>query len=222
MLPSRNIWLPFEACKVFEKVFGIAFDETSGLYCTATANITLPYAGFDLQLSLYPNAPNASRYFPLRRAANESQYTLGRTFLQEIYLIADYERSQFSISQCRFVESLSADIRAIPSPDTINRSIGPDPNANSSTGHVSSKIIATIVIPTLVVLTVIGAILMVLRRRKVRASKQTNLVDQPAPAIVAANVSGEHELEDKEVPTPELRGTAMDPSEMYGGIAAVE
>ncbi|KAI4088500.1 MAG: hypothetical protein LQ344_006014 [Seirophora lacunosa] len=243
-----QIWLPLEACKVFEKVFGLAFDEASGLYLvnetlhqsllarnstlvftlgadslsTAVVNITLPYAAFDLQLSLYPNAPNATRYFPLRRAANESQYTLGRTFLQETYLIADYERSQFSINQGRFVESLSADIRAISSPDTTNRTIGPDPNTNSSTGHVSSKLIVSILIPTLVVLSVIGVILMVLRRRKVRVSKEIELVDQPTPAVVAYNVSGEHELEDKEIPTPELHGIAMDPSEMYGGMAAVE
>ncbi|KAI4098877.1 MAG: hypothetical protein LQ345_007499 [Seirophora villosa] len=235
-----QIWLPLEACKVFEKVFGIAFNEASGLYLvnetlhqsllarnatlvftlgadslsTAVVNITIPYAAFDLQLSLYPNAPNATRYFPLRRAANESQYTLGRTFLQET--------SQFLINQCRFVESLSADIRAISSPDTTNRTIGPDPNTNPSTGHVSSKLIVSIVVPTLVVLSVIGVILMVLRRRKVRASKETKLVDQPTPAVTAANVSGEHELEDKEVPTPELHGIAMDPSEMYGGMAAAE
>lgn len=120
------------------------------------------------------------------------------------------------------MESLSADIRAISSPDTTNRTIGPDPNTNSSTGHVSSKLIVSILIPTLVVLSVIGVILMVLRRRKVRVSKEIELVDQPTPAVVAYNVSGEHELEDKEIPTPELHGIAMDPSEMYGGMAAVE
>lgn len=50
------------------------------------------------------------------RAANDSQYTLGRTFLQEAYLIADYERRNFSISQCSWVENANQDIRAIRSP----------------------------------------------------------------------------------------------------------
>jgi len=47
-----------------------------------TTPITLPYAAFDL-IANHPIYPNATRYFPLRRAANDTQHTLGRTFLQE-------------------------------------------------------------------------------------------------------------------------------------------
>lgn len=69
-------------------------------------NITLPYAAFDLELT-YPAIPNTNYedanstmfYFPLRQAANDSQYTIGRSFLQEAYLITDYERNNFSIHQ---------------------------------------------------------------------------------------------------------------------------
>jgi hypothetical protein len=43
---------------------------------------------------------NQSLYFPLRRAANSTQYTLGKAFLQEAYLIVDWERQNFSVSQC--------------------------------------------------------------------------------------------------------------------------
>jgi len=105
-----HIWLPIEACQAFEKAFGITFDETTELYlvnsslhtqlqaqnasitftlgATAlggqTTNITLPYHSFDLLVSPpTPGVVNNSRYFPLRRAANESKYTLGRIFLQE-------------------------------------------------------------------------------------------------------------------------------------------
>lgn len=99
-----QIWLPLDACEAFERVFGLTFDTASGLYLvnetmhqdatlvftigantisTPTVDLSFPYAAFDLQLTAYPNAPNATRYFPLRRAANDSQYTLGRTFLQE-------------------------------------------------------------------------------------------------------------------------------------------
>jgi hypothetical protein len=31
----------------------------------------------------FPESNITSRYFPLRRAHNDSQYTIGRTFLQE-------------------------------------------------------------------------------------------------------------------------------------------
>ena len=105
-----QIWLPLEACQAFEKAFGITFDETSQLYLVndslhtqlqaqnssvtfelgagtsggKTINITLPYDSFDLLVEP-PNSgvANNTRYFPLRRAANDSQYTIGRTFLQE-------------------------------------------------------------------------------------------------------------------------------------------
>lgn len=53
-----------------------------------SVNITLPYSSFDLNISApFPSSNfyvhENSMYFPLRRAANDSQYTLGRTFLQE-------------------------------------------------------------------------------------------------------------------------------------------
>ena len=105
-----QIWLPLKACQAFEKAFGITFDEVSQLYLVnsslhsqlqtqnssvifelgvgtsagETINITLPYNSFDLLVEPpTPGVANNTRYFPLRRAANESQYTIGRTFLQE-------------------------------------------------------------------------------------------------------------------------------------------
>jgi hypothetical protein len=103
-----NLWLPDSACTAFEEAFGLTLDSTTGLYLVndshhttllasdaevsfrlsdvsnggATVLITLPYNAFDLTAE-YPLVGNTSYYFPLKRAANESQYTLGRTFLQE-------------------------------------------------------------------------------------------------------------------------------------------
>lgn len=73
-----------------------------------TVNINLPFSAFDHELSYpFPNldiayTEKAYNYFPLRRATNNAQYTLGRVFLQEAYLIVDYERGNFSISQAKF------------------------------------------------------------------------------------------------------------------------
>ena len=110
-----HIWLPLEACQMFETFFGISWDASSDLYLVnetthqaltaqnasltitigtntltpEVVNITLPYASFDLQvLDTYPNVTSSTRYFPLRRAMNDTQYTLGRTFLQEAYGIS--------------------------------------------------------------------------------------------------------------------------------------
>ena len=75
---------------------------------TKAVSISLPYAAFDLQLS-YPfpglNATASSpatNYFPLRKASNSTQYTIGRVFLQESYLMVDYERNNFSLNQATF------------------------------------------------------------------------------------------------------------------------
>lgn len=93
---------------------------------SSVIDIILPYGAFDME-ARYPLASSAdindyatSRYFPLRRAFNSSQYTLGRTFLQEAYLHVDYGRSTFNISQTKF-PSHPADPAIIVSvyPDTI-------------------------------------------------------------------------------------------------------
>ena len=105
-----HIWLPKEACQAFEQAFdlGDAYDPIHNLYTIndtlhealqkrnasvkfelandlnsgPTVDITLPYAAFDLQVGS-PTFDSATRYFPLRQASNDWQYTLGRTFLQE-------------------------------------------------------------------------------------------------------------------------------------------
>ena len=106
-----HIWLPVDTCQKFESAFGLAYDPISNFYYVddklhdqltkqianitlalgvpgadgSFVNITLPYASFDLDISRYhPEAKQASKYFPLRQAHDESQYTLGRAVFQEL------------------------------------------------------------------------------------------------------------------------------------------
>ena len=105
------IYLPTASCKVFESTFGLLWNETAQRYWVdeelhnslratnptitftlsdslslgRTVDIVLPYASFDL-LVQPPAAERTTRLFPLRRASKKSQYTLGRTFLQEAYV----------------------------------------------------------------------------------------------------------------------------------------
>lgn len=107
-----NIWLPGDACDAFETAFGLTLDEKSGLYLVNdthrntlldsnaqvsfrlsdvrqggdTVTITLPYAAFDLTVE-NPLVEDKSYYFPLKRANNSTQYTLGRVFLQEAWVV---------------------------------------------------------------------------------------------------------------------------------------
>ena len=84
-----------------------------------SVSLSLLYEAFDLQLSYpYPglNANQSSppiNYFPLRKAANSTQYTIGRAFLQETYLKVDYERNNFSIFQATFSPNALADTTLI-------------------------------------------------------------------------------------------------------------
>jgi hypothetical protein len=77
----------------------------------ATTTIILPYSAFDLTAT-WPvtgeSSNTSQRYFPLKRAYNDTQYVLGRTFLQEAYLAVDYDRSKFYLSPATFPEEASA------------------------------------------------------------------------------------------------------------------
>ena len=106
-----DLYLPLETCKAFEDAFGLVWNETYQTYfvdedlhqnlinnnisltftlgdsetSSPTVDVVLPYASFDLFLDypLVPQNMSGIRYFPLLRADNDTQYTLGRAFLQE-------------------------------------------------------------------------------------------------------------------------------------------
>lgn len=155
------LYLPAEACTNFEQTFGLQWDNTSQLYLVddqqhelllardpqvtltlgsqlssgSTVKIVLPYAAFDLT-AIYPLVSKPTRYFPLRRAVNDTQYTLGRTFLQEAYLTVDYEHSNFSVSARLFNGNASPDIVTI---DFFNST------ADNGDGHSKSTPTAAII-----------------------------------------------------------------------------
>jgi hypothetical protein len=139
-----HLWLPKDVCDQFQAAFGLTYDSQTDLYIvndvvherlvslnptltfklanslqdtsTNYTNIELPYAAFDLQAS-YPIYPNATNYFPIRQAANDTQYVLGRTLLQEAYLIVDYERANFTVAQAVFPDHfLAANVVTITPP----------------------------------------------------------------------------------------------------------
>ncbi|KAH0366107.1 acid protease, partial [Aureobasidium melanogenum] len=127
-----HLWLPVETCRAFEQAFNLTWDSTNELYLldndthnsllaqnpsfrftlsngsspdSPGNNVTIvfPYAAFDLTIGP-PYVPSEQRYFPLKQAQNSSQYTLGRVFFQEAYVVADYKRQNFSVSQTVFPE----------------------------------------------------------------------------------------------------------------------
>ncbi|KAI9881481.1 MAG: hypothetical protein M1830_000044 [Pleopsidium flavum] len=262
------IWLPSEACQAFEKAFGLIYDSASQLYLVddslhksllalnasvsftlgntitggQTVDIVLPYGSFDLTIKP-PLVENSTRYFPLKRAANQTQYTLGRTFLQEAYLIVDWERSNFSISQCLFSESLSQQIVTIRSINATSNSNVPPSNSDSAStqnSSISSGAIAGIVVGTIlfVALLVVGLALFLMRKRKKKTYSYTDTAELPVPSSYrpaehitrffgrkelgdTGKYSRGHELEGKHITLPEL-GSASVPEKAYAELDANE
>lgn len=188
------LWLPESACKAFEQAFNLTYNEDYGLYLVdnalhttlsntdasvtftlgpqtaggETVDIVLPYGAFDLQIDFpYIENPNSSYYFPLMRAANDTQYTLGRTFLQEAYLIADYERENFTIAPCAWTNTSVAELKSIISPNETSIATG-----SGSGGGLSAGAIAGVVVGIVAVIAILGLILWLLRRRKVAEKKR--------------------------------------------------
>ncbi|GME64606.1 acid protease [Neofusicoccum parvum] len=154
-----HLWLPGEVCDNFATAFNLTYDAEENYYLISDTvrqrllaeNITLsfklgndhhfstndsieiklPYDAFDLFIRP-PAYPNTTRYFPIRRASNDTQYTIGRAFLQEAYLTVDYEHQNFSLAQANFLTdpSRSQDIRKIFSTDYV----APTPPSELSSG----------------------------------------------------------------------------------------
>ncbi|CAD6593051.1 MAG: hypothetical protein ASARMPREDX12_006678 [Alectoria sarmentosa] len=210
------IYLPLESCQAFEEAFDLTWNATEEWYfvndtlhqsLTArnpnitfqiansqtggpTVDIVLPYASFDL-LASYPTVTDATRYFPLQRATNESQYTLGRTFLQEAYLITNYEFSNFSVSQARFEEGLSENLVALPSADP--------PSIPNSHSHPSRNSIIGISIGVTAFLTLIIFLVYLAqkRRRYSRKNDMSKSTESPrfSQDLKPANLSALHEID---------------------------
>lgn len=190
-----QLWLPKDICTQFEQAFGLTYDPYTDLYlvndtihanlttlnpvvtiklvnslsdaATKYTNIELPYAAFDLEAS-YPYYNNATKYFPIRRAANDTQYVLGRTLLQEAYLIVDYERANFTVAPATFPDPLpAAQIVTINSPGN-----GEKNNGSSSLG---AGAIAGIVVGVVLGLVLIGAIAFFFWRKRRQSTQKYEL-----------------------------------------------
>ena len=169
------LYLPLEVCKSFEAAFGLQYDDNSAVYLvndtlhsrlqdenatvtftlssprqSGSVDIALPYAAFDL-IAEYPLAENQTRYFPLARATNASQFTLGRTFFQEAYVIVDYERQNFSVSECNWDPNAQQHILPI-------KTLAAEDQKGSTSHKLSAGTIAGIVIGVIAGLALLGVL----------------------------------------------------------------
>ncbi|KAG9236918.1 aspartic peptidase domain-containing protein [Amylocarpus encephaloides] len=179
------MYLPVDVCKQFEDAFGITYDPKSELYLVTdekrkqllaeNANITftmtsmaskvfvdivLPYKAFDLKVQA-PLVDEEKFYFPLKRSVNAAQITLGRVFLQEAYLIADYERQVFSIHQRDWTAGATpkANVVSIPA---INATPEPKPTKSVNVVAITCGAVGGAVL----IAVIVGFAIMACRRQK--------------------------------------------------------
>ena len=155
---------------------------------TELVNITLPYAAFDLQLT-FPAIPNTTYgssnsekyYFPIKRASNQAQYTIGRSFLQEAYLITDYERNTYSIHQAVHTLDPLGNTSIINISQSKDSSFTPLPS-NKSKAKISTGAIVGIVVGVGAILALASSGFYFWRRRNV-----TKTTDDEKPVEITAS-----------------------------------
>ncbi|GAM85802.1 hypothetical protein ANO11243_038100 [Dothideomycetidae sp. 11243] len=200
-----EIWLPIEACRIFEQQFDLIWDNRTDLYLVNQSShsalldrnavvsftigqqptggpsvvIDLPYNAFDLYaMPPYAGLVNGSSYFPLRRAANSSQYTLGRTFMQEAYISVDYERAVFNLSRAAWPAEFMMPPKQIvtitpASNSTLPKTVEPSPSPTNGMGLGPGTIAGLAVgLVAAVALIILGPLLW--RRRRMAAAKGSN------------------------------------------------
>lgn len=236
-----ELYLPLEVCEAFEKAFGLVFDNETNLYLVDdllheklmvddpsitfrlgqkfatnyTVDITLPYEAFDLTARMpYQNLTRPHRYFPIRRSVKESNFILGRTFLQEAYLVVDWERQNFTVSAVDWTYGKTKNIVPIISPKYTGEL---DQSAGLSSGMIAGVAIGA---GAVLLLLVVG-IWWVWRRRAQRKQKE----EEAAYAKHAADgqLADSVKLEEPTSPTTEAGGTTVFPkaelpTEFYGDV----
>jgi hypothetical protein len=166
-----ELWLPSNVCDQIASVLNLTYHENSGRYTLTEAAhnalqslegslqlkigtdtytppaiiIEIPYRAFDLQAS-WPIFNTTTRYFPLRKTTNKTQYALGRVFLQEAYLVVDWERDVFELSQAVFSNPMPEPNITTIQPKPLEISTLPPPEQIQSDTVLSSGAIAGIAI----------------------------------------------------------------------------
>ena len=187
------LWLPRDVCDRIAAFFKLEYDNTTELYLVDdtthqdllarnpsftfafgespslvdTVSIELMYAAFDLQAS-WPIYNESKNYFPIRRTTNASQYTLGRAFMQEAYVIVDFERRNFSLHQAAFPASNQVKLVSIPAKGTEKHEAAHGLDQGSIAGIVTGSTV-------FVVLLVMLAALLCYRKKRRSPKEQRNV-----------------------------------------------
>jgi hypothetical protein len=163
-----------------------------------STEITLPYAALDLEAEA-PIYNQSTPYFPIRRATNDSQLTLGRVFHQNAYLVVDWERDRFTIDPSSINED-TYNIETISSKGQGNS----DQTEASSHKHISAGAIAGIAVGAMSCLASILAVIWGYRRAR-----------KSARALVASESDNLAKLSTAELPGDHITGAEAMSSDIF-------
>lgn len=248
------LWLPVSACRMFEQALGLVWNSTMNLYLTnndtlyksltgpnltftftlngqpgspQSVDIAIPFTSLDLTISwpyLNISSTETIRYFPLKRASNEQQYTLGRAFLQEAYLAVDYDRGNFSVHTPYFPPR-NDNIEAIINPADV---VTPSKPKGSSSGLSTGAVIGIAIGIGFAVVAFIAAVIYFYRRRKAIRDRKTHSgiynSDPGIPEAYGTSIAAkppfytspivEAPSEGAFIPRSELTAVNLDPAEL--------
>jgi hypothetical protein len=204
--------LPGAICDLFVEKFNLQLDNTTGLYtindtahernkqANATVSfkissqpqdsatfstILFPYDAFYLPASS-PIYLNTTNYFPIRKSTN-GYNILGRAFLQEAYIVADYERANFTVAPAAVFSN------SLPNEDLVtifNTTYTlPGPISGHDSKGLSAGAIAGIVIGIIAAFLLIGGGVFLFYRRR-REAKRKVLEQEGKPAGIDTIVAG--------------------------------
>ncbi|KAF2873704.1 aspartic peptidase domain-containing protein [Massariosphaeria phaeospora] len=257
------LWLPDAICEKFAEKFRLTYENDKNMYtmnssshnfnmaqnATVTfkianglggsnefSTIELPYGAFYLTAD-EPIFNNSTPYFPLRRSPN-SQFVLGRAFLQEAYLIVDYERMNFTVAPAKFSDPMPPpDVKSIFKKDFVPPLPSPGPTNTDDGGTLSGGAIAGIVVG-IVVAFLLAAVAGFFFWKKRRASKlkreskvseidtvnagnevrhrRISELDSEPPNSPKSSMAGYYDRDQKDiVPFPPINEMESPPAELY-------
>ncbi|KAJ5461729.1 uncharacterized protein N7458_003281 [Penicillium daleae] len=223
-----NLWMPGVSATPSRRPSGlqwtprvVSFRLSDVATGGAAVTITLPYNAFALTAKA-PLVNSSSHYFPLKRAANSTQYTLGRVFLQEAYLSVDYERNTFNVSACSWNENSQQDIVTITSKDSGSTSCAGSAcssgtNSSGDSSPLSRGTVAGIAIAALVGVGILAAILFFFIRRQRQKTAYKATPPEPDVSVLSGPVHNAPPSgpSDQSSPQPPF----WSPDAIFGGVS---
>lgn len=234
------LYLPDDVCDHFADRFGLEFDDKQKIYTINTtahrnnernnatvsfkigsraettndfASIILPYAAFYLTLDK-PAVENVTQYFPIRKSPN-GIYVLGRSFLQEAYLIVDYERANFTVAPVTDPGTTQNSNTLVPIYNSTytppGQSPTPIPSGGGGGGGLSPGAVAGIVVGVVVVFLLAG-LAFFFRWKKRRQAKDNPYPTKPEDldtTIAGGEVKHFSELDSEPPHSPKPSFTGM-------------